>query len=237
MGTGGFAMNGTDYQEQFRQVQRELLKHYGVPDIILPTSRCIFILESPHIQELRYGAPVSGSSGATMTRHLFGERYARFPLGLLVKKNADEQKHRPSLDRIGLMNVSNIPMQGAAYRQAEVHKRYGEWLQALEYVRSNNQKDVYGDERLDAVQEVLVEELREKLMALQERPCVIVPCGRFAQKSFRLAAVRSEVWQVILDVPHPSYNSWDRPRYQDAIGRLRQAWTQLAASDTMSVSG
>ncbi|MCL6631403.1 MAG: hypothetical protein K6T63_02115 [Alicyclobacillus herbarius] len=221
-----------EYREAFQLVQAELRKHFEVPDIIQPSSRFIFLLESPHVQELRYQAPVSGSSGATMTRHLFGERYARFPLGLLVKKNRDEEKHRPSLDRIGLMNVSNIPMQGSAYRSHDVHRNYGEWLKALEWVRSNNQRDTFDSPLAQAVQDVLVASLRAKLQKLTDRACVMVPCGRFAQKFFRLADVHSEQWLVIPDIPHPSYNSWDRPRYQPAISRLLEAWERVASMES-----
>ncbi|WP_067932617.1 uracil-DNA glycosylase family protein [Alicyclobacillus kakegawensis] len=225
-----------DYREAFAAVRAELGKHYEVPDIVRPSSRFVFLLESPHVQELRYRAPVSGSSGATMSRHLFGERYARFPLGWLVKKNADEQKHRPSLDRIGLMNVSNIPMQASAYRNRDVHKRYGQWLQALEFVRANNHREQFDQPMAQAVQDVLVESLREKLHQLTARSCVFVPCGRFAQKFFRLAGVQSEHWLVIWDVPHPSYNSWDRARYQPAIERLREAWNRSAAYATAAAA-
>ncbi|MCL6597514.1 MAG: hypothetical protein K6T81_02095 [Alicyclobacillus macrosporangiidus] len=208
--------------EAFCQVLSTLSASYEVPDILLPSSDLIFILESPHVQELKFGAPVSGPSGATMTKHLFGERYARFPLGRLVKKNADEAKNRPRLNRIGLMNVCNIPMQASAYPDPVVRREYREWLNALMYIRSNNQRDTYADPLYNEVQAVLVGGLRRKLERLQERPLTLVPCGRFAQKFLRLAAVESPHWQVIDGVPHPSYNSWDRPQYREVVARVRQ---------------
>ncbi|MCL6547775.1 MAG: hypothetical protein K6T30_02575 [Alicyclobacillus sp.] len=212
-----------DIRNEYRQSISELSKAYEVPDIILPSARCIFLLESPHIQELKYRAPVAGLSGATMTKHIFGETYARFPLGLLAKKNAVEQMNRPRLNRIGLMNVCNIPMQRAAYRNPDVLRQHAPLLAALEEIRTANQADRFADERLNAIQDVLAEHLRAKLLALLDRPCVWVPCGRFAQKFFRLAGVKSEVWTVIDNVPHPSYNSWDRQQYRAVIDRLKQA--------------
>ena len=39
--------------------------------------------ESPHTQELKFGAPVSGASGLSMTHHLFADRF-QIPLGQLA---------------------------------------------------------------------------------------------------------------------------------------------------------
>ncbi len=208
--------------EEYARVARELAQTYRVPDILSPETRLVFVLESPHVQELKFGAPVSGPSGATMTKHLFGDDYARYPLGRLVKKNADDKVHRPRLDRIGLMNVCNIPMQAAAYDNQEVVETYGRWMQAMATLRSSNQTDQYRDKHVEAVQAVLVHSLRRKLQSLIGRPLTLVPCGRFAQKFFRLAGVHSPGWIVIDGVPHPSYNSWDRAQYQDVIGRVCQ---------------
>ncbi|WP_274435748.1 hypothetical protein [Alicyclobacillus sp. ALC3] len=202
---------------------RALAQTYHVPDIMLAETRLVFVLESPHVQELKYGAPVSGPSGATMTKHLFGEAYERYPLGRLVRKNVDDAVHRPRLDRIGLMNVCNIPMQAAAYDNRQIVQTHGMWMQAMATLRSSNQTDTYRDQHVEAVQTVLVLSLRRKLQVLADRPLTLVPCGRFAQKFFRLAGVQSPAWTVIDGVPHPSYNSWDRAQYQDAVARVCQA--------------
>lgn len=214
---------------EFLRVMDALFIDFQVRDILLPTSNCIFLLESPHIQELKYGAPVSGASGATMTKHLFGDAYAKYPLGLLVKKNAIEQKNRPRLSRIGLMNVCNIPMQASAYGDSSVTTLYQPWLAALGAVRSDNQRDLYRDESQNTVQAVILERLRDKLSGLVTRTCTIIPCGRFAQKFFRLADVHSPHWRVIDGVPHPSYNSWDRAQYAGVIGQVVAALGQLVS--------
>ncbi|GGJ03442.1 hypothetical protein GCM10010885_10860 [Alicyclobacillus cellulosilyticus] len=226
----GRARAAEDLKSLFVEVRQHLMQSYEVPDLIGPKSRLIFLLESPHVQELKYRAPVAGASGATMSKHLFGEAYAKFPVGLLVKKNLLEQKNRPSLDCIGLMNVSNIPLQPAAYRDRSVHEQYGDWLSALARIREDNQRDDYRDPLLNAVQAAMVEYLRDKLLALAERPCVVVPCGRFAQKFFRLAGVMGPRWQVIHGVPHPSYNAWDRAQYQSVIAEVQRALEQLRAA-------
>lgn len=212
-----------DTHSSFRETYDCLAQTHFVPDIILPTSTLIFILESPHVQELKYGAPVSGSSGATMSKHLFGEKYARLPLGLLIKKNADEQKNRPRLNLIGLMNVSNIPLQAVAYGPSTARYTRAEWMRAMEHVRSNNQTTDYRQPSFNEVQGFLAETLRNRLSLLTHRSCTLVPCGRFAQKFFRLANQKSVHWNVIEGVPHPSYNSWDRVQYQEVVQTVKES--------------
>ncbi|RIV17748.1 hypothetical protein D2Q93_14960 [Alicyclobacillaceae bacterium I2511] len=228
-------LNQTDPNVLYQETQKLLARlgeQYTVPDIITENSTCIFILESPHIQELQYGAPVAGASGATMSKHLFGPEYGRFPLGRLVKKNVEENKNRPRLNRIGLLNVCNVPLQGNAYKAAWVPQELGEWLRDLASLRTNNQRDNYGSPRLNAIQAVLLDNLRAKLVPLQSRNLSLVPCGRFAQKFFRLAQVSSPKWQVIQGVPHPSYNSWDRVQYAEVVAQVRETLKTQAFGDT-----
>jgi hypothetical protein len=208
-------------KEEYRKVFNDLARNYLVQDIVTEHSEFLFLLESPHVQELKYGAPVSGSSGASMTKHLYGDKYEKYPLGILIKKNRDEHLNRPSLNKVGLMNVCQIPMQAAAYQDPGVHERYGEFFKVLEGVRSTNHKLVYPNPVWNVVQEIIVESLRKKLEKLTGRRLVIVPCGRFAQKFFRLAGVQSPLWQVIDGVPHPSYNGWSKSEYAAAIQRLK----------------
>ncbi len=200
-----------------------LANKYTVSDIYLPQANLIFLLESPHVSELKYQAPVSGASGITMTRHLFGESYARYPLGILIKTNVLEHRNRPTLNRIGLMNVCNIPMQGTAYGSRDVVETHAELIRVLQGIRSANQKDVYPISLWNEVQSYLLDNLRDRLFQFVDRSMTFVPCGRFAQKFFRLAAVESPKWTVVHDVPHPSYNSWDRPQYRPVVEQVQRA--------------
>ncbi|MFD1675182.1 hypothetical protein [Alicyclobacillus fodiniaquatilis] len=212
----------------FYAIIDSLAKNYEVQDIILPTSTCIFLLESPHRQEVRYKAPVAGSSGATMSKHIFGSEYAKFPLGLMVKKNALEKTNRPRLNGIGLLNVCNVPLQRSAYEHPALTERLRDWFDAMEYVRTNNQKDTFADARQQEVQTLLVQQLKDKLQMFSHRSMTLIPCGRFAQKFLRLTGLSDPLWQVIDDVPHPSYNSWDRAGYQPQVQAVCKAVEQAA---------
>ncbi|GMA49883.1 hypothetical protein GCM10025857_12400 [Alicyclobacillus contaminans] len=209
-----------ELKEALRRACNELADGYMVPDIVPTTASFVFLLESPHVQELKYGAPVSGSSGASMSRHLFGEAYGHLPLGIIVKKNRDEQLHRPSLDKVGLMNVCNIPMQGSAYGNPDVVRKYADLLRALETLRTAGQSTSYKDPALALTQDILLENLRKRLRKLWDRSLFLVPCGRFAQKFFALADLVSPQWQVVTGIPHPSYNNWSKPQYAGAVSRL-----------------
>lgn len=214
-----------EIKKGFEEVFDQLGERFYVKSWVSEESKVIFILESPHVQELKYGAPVSGSSGATMSKHLFGPAFNK-PLGRLVIKNMEEHKNRPSLNAIGLMNVCGIPMQRKAYGDPEVMEKYRDFFDVLEGVRQGNQKDVYKVEAWNAMQDVILRRFQERLARQFGKECTMVPCGRFAQKFFRLASMVSDSWQVIDDVPHPSYNSWDRERYKPAIRQVQAVFSQ-----------
>lgn len=214
----------SERKQELRQVFNGLAKKYLVPDLIDQQVQFLFLLESPHVQELKYGAPVSGSSGASMTKHLYGERFEKYPLGILIKKNREEQLDRPALNKVGLMNVCQIPMQAAAYQDLHLREQHADFFKALEGVRSTNNKHVYADPVWNDVQEIIAESLRKKLDKLRENRLIVVPCGRFAQKFFRLAGVESQLWQVIEGVPHPSYNGWSKQEYAGAVNALKTAF-------------
>ncbi|WP_304459688.1 uracil-DNA glycosylase family protein [Alicyclobacillus sendaiensis] len=211
-----------DLVNTFADLVDILSKDYGVPDIVLETSTVLFILESPHRQELKHGAPVAGSSGATMSRHIFGPEYGHLPLGRMVKKNAEMGAKRPRLSAIGLINVCNIPLQQAAYPR-DIQARYADWFKAMNAVRTQNQKMSFADPLEQDIQSYLAMHLRKKLQSYRGQSLTFVPCGRFAQKFFALADVDDEKWTVIDGVPHPSYNSWDRAQYARAVERVVEA--------------
>lgn len=210
-------------KNDFVQIVDELSKDYTVKSFLPETADFIFMLESPHIQELKYDIPVAGSSGATMSRNLFGEQYNK-PLGLLVKKNKELGFERKILNKIGLFNVSEIPLQRKAYKNEALAERYSTFFDDLEKIRSTNQKLSYQSEELNELQEVLLNRFRERLAKLLDRKLTIVPCGRFAQKFFQLADLQGPEWHVINGVPHPSYNSWSQERYRAKIKELKDAF-------------
>ncbi|KMM38560.1 uracil-DNA glycosylase family protein [Guptibacillus hwajinpoensis] len=204
----------------YEELYNVLANRYEVQGVITPNTKLIFILESPHIAEIKHGVPVAGPSGATMSKKLFGEEYGK-PLGLLLQKQLEESKDRPSLDVVGLLNVCNIPMQKRPYEKEDIEQSNG-FLNHLETIRISNQKSQFKDENLNNVQSFILSKFQHRLESLVDRELTIVPCGRFAQKFFKLANVSSQKWTVVEEVPHPSYNSWSRERYQTPVNNVIQ---------------
>ncbi|MCY0869623.1 MAG: hypothetical protein OWT27_03420, partial [Firmicutes bacterium] len=119
----------------------------------------------------------------------------------------------------GLMNACQIPLQASAYSEVD-RVQYADLLAAFASLRTDNARDRYADGRLMAVQTIVAQHLRKKLLRLQSRNLTLVPCGRFAQKFLRLAEVTSQNWTIIPNIPHPSYNNWSKPSYRDSVDDL-----------------
>lgn len=164
-----------------------------------------------------------------MSGVLFGEQYGRMALGVMVKRNRDGRLGRPSLDRVGLMNVCNLPLQRAAYGDLQTDGRYAPLFERMSALRQSNGRAEFQDPLLNDLQDILLDNLRKRLDRLSPRAVHIVPCGRFAQKFFRLANVCSENWRVLMDVPHPSYNNWRKPAYMTAVQTMRDAFHQASS--------
>jgi hypothetical protein len=161
-----------------------------------------------------------------MSRHLYGEKFAQYPLGLMLKRNRDAQLNRPALNKVGLLNVCNIPLQARAYPSV-ARTQYRDFFAVLESVRTQNHVHEYPDPAANAVQEIIAGSLRRKLRNWQDHKVILVPCGRFAQKFLRLADVHSPEWQIIPNVPHPSRDSWSEPRYAAVIRQMQEAFHSM----------
>lgn len=210
-----------DKIKQWSNDYHKLADHGRVDDLIPDEARFLFLLESPHVHELKHGAPVSGTSGASMTKHLYEDTYGKEPLGLVVKKGLDPNRS------IALMNVCTLPMQGKAYPSPEAEQAHHALIHILEGIRTKNDRDHYPHPDWNAVQDLLVENLRSRLRQLTDREMTLVPCGRFAQKFFRLADVHSPKWRIIEDIPHPSYNNWGKPAYAEQVDTLKREFHRV----------
>lgn len=210
-------------KESFKKIIEILSEHYSIQPIIPKTATFIFILESPHVHELKHQAPVAGSSGKTMASTLLGESFNK-PLGLLIKENIASGFKSKRLNKIGIMNVSNIPLQRKAYENPTLIQRYDTFFNLLEKLRTTNQKTTYTSAEMMELQQVLLMWFNQQLETLVDWNCTIVPCGRFAQKFYHLSTVRGDGWKVIYDVPHPSYNSWNQAKYKQKIEELQLAF-------------
>ncbi|WP_102346600.1 hypothetical protein [Bacillus sp. Marseille-P3661] len=207
----------------YEEVLINLQENYKVNDINLGSSEVIFILESPHVQELKHGVPVAGPSGLTMSKCIFGTQATK-PLGLQLKGLKEKNDVQEILCKIGLMNVCQIPMQRSAYSQV-VCEEHQSFFDYMEKIRISNERMYYKDQNLNELQKLLVEQFARRLTELSGPNLTLIPCGRFAQKFLKLVMELDldTNWTVIEGVPHPSYNSWARQQYLPVINCIKDS--------------
>jgi hypothetical protein len=189
-------------------------KKYRIDAYIPKDIKVLFILESPHVQELKYGMPVSGGSGKTMTRAIFGEMYD-LPLGRLLKEEASNER----VGQIGLLNICPYPMQASAY--GDDLSTFISDVEALEEIRSGFTKKSFKHSGAVSIQAWMEEKFAQKMATLYNQKLTIVPCGKFAEHYVGRLKEKSPNWTFINGVPHPSYNSWAREVYIDKINEIR----------------
>jgi len=170
----------------------EKLKDYFVDDLLFDNTDVIFVLESPHTQEVKNGYPVAGKSGNDMSKVLFG-------LDESFGKLIYEQK----IKHIGILNVSNYPLQHSAYK---------------EEFRQNPKQRRYDKSGINPSVIKMMEDFKKRLEVHKDKKVVL--CGNFAQSAFE-SVFNTDEFKTIFKVPHPSFNNWKKAKYQDVIAQLK----------------
>ena len=89
-------------------IQKYNFDDYFVNDLIDSTTEIIFVLESPHVYEVKNGYPVAGKSGKDMSKILFEDAE-------LKKESFGKLISEKKVQKFGIINISNIPLQELAY--------------------------------------------------------------------------------------------------------------------------
>jgi uracil-DNA glycosylase len=178
------------------------LKNYFVNDIVHDDTKIIFVLESPHTQEVKNGYPVAGKSGFDMSSVLFGIDES---FGKLVRDKA--------IKEIGIVNVCNYPLQMSAYAIEPTYE-----MGFFEKIRQNpnlrKQQNPINEVILD-----MMDDFKNRLEMHRDKKIVL--CGRFAQSAFDSIFSQSDFVDV-LRVPHPSFNNWKKEKYKETIENLKR---------------
>lgn len=179
----------------------EELKDYFVDDLIYDDTEVLFVLESPHNEEIKRGYPVAGKSGKDMSKVLFEMDE---PLGKLIKER--------SVSRLGIINVCNYPLQMSAYEDETLVAD----MEFFEKVRQNpklRKKHLPINEVISKI----IDDFKLRLSFHKEKKIVL--CGKFAEASFD-SIFNSLSFKEVLRVPHPSFNQWLRASNKDIIENL-----------------
>ncbi len=178
------------------------LKDYFVPDALHVENKVIFVLESPHTQEVKNGYPVAGKSGVDMSKVLFALDEA---FGKLV--------HEKKVTNIGILNVCNYPMQLSAYTCSLSTSRE---MQYFEKIRQNPKQRKKPNPINDVIQNMM-DDFKSRLSLHVDKKLVL--CGNFAQSAFD-SVLEEDDFKEVLRVPHPSFNQWKRQSNKEVIDKL-----------------
>ena len=174
----------------------------------------IFVLESPHVYEVKNGYPVAGKSGKDMSKYLVqDEELKKLSLGQLIY----EQK----IPNFGILNVSNIPLQELAYNLQTNKGSFSALPTQLIFkdfilFRQNPSKRKK-DCRVNKMIDIFADDFKRRLE--QHRDKKIVLCGAFVQKIFH-DIFKDDEFENLIEVPHPSFNNWSKMKYKAKIQEL-----------------
>lgn len=198
------------------KIYRFLKSEYKVENLNIQNSKYIFVLESPHTEELKNGVPVAGGSGKLMTKYIFDEydKKSNIAIGIYIR---DKHQKDEKVSRFGIVNISNIPMQAKAYPQ-DIQNEYGEFLRILEKLRKNP-KRLSEDEQM--VKDMLILDLKEEIGKTREKS-IFIPCGKTAQEYFEYIIDEIDEDRVIREIPHPSFGNWAKKKYEKNIMSMKK---------------
>lgn len=180
-----------------------------VPDLVLQGAgavELVFILESPHSDELVARHPVAGATGRSALAFLRSQPVGTDSLGEVVKKN-----HSARDPRVAILNIATVPLQEKAFIHSnQTAPTMNDWG-LLAAIRKSKAQTVDRTPRALANQagSALLSDLQTRIDALPKSPdTAIVTCGRFAGRFGR--ALSGLLAGQVLEVRHPSYQRWQR---------------------------
>ena len=170
-------------------ISKYKLKKYRVDDINIENAEVIFVLESPHKDEIEKGYPVAGKTGKNMSSILFDKNHNA--LGKLIydelikKKNG--KKYDNSILKFGIINISSIPLQKKIYQDNEIF-----CLKNLFWLRENITRDKNAINRnfkkdkkeKNQLIQLLIDSLKLRILSINRK---IILCGNFSQAFYKKA--------------------------------------------------
>jgi len=185
-------------------IKQHNFSEYFVDDLLDFNTKIIFVLESPHTQEVKNGYPVAGKSGKDMSKTLFeDENLKTISFGKLI--------YEKQISGFGILNVSNIPLQKSAYKNQD-----DEIFRDFELIRQNpklRKKECLLNNTIRTIQS----DFKNRLELHKDKKIVL--CGAFVQNIFKVTFPHAN-FKDIIEVPHPSFNNWTKKKYEQNIQEL-----------------
>lgn len=178
-----------------------------VDDLVLQGAgdvELVFILESPHTDELISKHPVAGMAGRDALAILRQQARGIESLGLFVKNNIDAGDAR-----VGILNVSTVPLQEKAFKS---HTKTAvpplrDWSVLDDMRDPKKAARVAVDPAAQAVIATLHADLQRRMRDVpMATDCIVAVCGGFAHPFGR--ALNVATGQKLTEVRHPSNGWW-----------------------------
>ena len=200
---------------------------YNVEDVVYQSSKVLFILESPHKQEVKAAYPVAGSSGLEMSKFIYNNEINK-PFGSLITQAKRYESLQPPLDRFAVVNTSPVPLQASALQEYELNAQESKVMNILEKLRVNYQSKTHRNQSWNIIKKELVNNFKQRLLkAIEMSNCnYIIPCGKLAAAYLELIAEQDLIQQVdiVTGIPHPAFNQWS---YFESMNKLEKIINQL----------
>ncbi|MEA3228546.1 MAG: hypothetical protein U9P38_05665 [Campylobacterota bacterium] len=195
-------------------IERYSFQNYFVNDLLYDDTEIVFVLESPHVYEVKNGYPVAGKSGKDMSKVLVqDEALKNDSFGKLVY----EQK----IQKFGIVNISNIPLQELAYSTEDSNfSKLPTQLIFKDFVLFRQNPSLRKkDCRVNKLIKIFQEDFAKRLSPHRDKKIVL--CGGFVHKIFN-DTFSHEEFRATIEVPHPSFNNWSKLKYKEKIEQLKE---------------
>jgi len=203
--------------------------HFVVNDINTDDSSFVFILESPHTNELKEGYPLAGESGIDAANFLGltdsnYKNLAGVSLGEIAKKNNCG---------INIINICRVPLKlttkaKAYYQNYENSTEYLECIKSL--TRIKNGFESFGNHNesyLNDIEEQILTCFATRLSSIAPNDSVtnIIVCGKFAEKYYKKPSLKCRMpkgcYRTFI-VPHPSRDLWETNKNHAHLNQVKQ---------------
>lgn len=205
------------FSDEFRNM-------YFVDDLNVDTCKVLFILESPHTDEILAKYPVAGNSGKAMTKKfidcsVLNRKYKDTPFGNIAKCHEKD---------FGILNVCQISLQPSAYCCKNLEQMMSDEHMLKLYscfVLRNKEKCLDSKSCGDVVcidtKNIILSDFEQRLKKVSKKAHVFT-CGKFADTFFE-SLTKKEAQKYTNrhnSVPHPSFGNWSRARYEEKVKEM-----------------
>lgn len=166
----------------------------------------VFVLESPHTDELIAKHPVAGNTGRAALSILRDRPRGAESLGEFVKDNI-----KAGDARVAILNVSTVPLQAKAFRKRTriTAPPLNDWVVLDDMRNAKKATHVALDPTAQAVTAALHADLQRRMRDVRMSDgCTVAVCGGFAHPFGR--ALNLSRNQTLIEIRHPSNKWWEK---------------------------